>query len=162
MAIKVGNIPAFDQYTTVGIGLSVPFQSTPLAINTPGSLLPPTGSDVIANATSGSDSIFNINYTSAEQIKYNVINYFLTSKGERIFNPSFGSNIRGYLFEPNDPASLEILKKSIEDDMALVFPMVGLKEVKTSADPDYYSITIQIFYSVFSSLNESIEFNIPL
>ena len=46
--------------------------------------------------------------------------------------------------------------------MALVFPMVGLKEVKTSADPDYYSITIQIFYSVFSSLNESIEFNIPL
>ena len=92
MAIKVGNIPAFDQYPTVGIGLSVPFQSS---------------------ANSGSDAVFNINYTSAEQIKYNVINYFLTSKGERIFNPSFGSNIRGYLFEPNDPASLEILKKSI-------------------------------------------------
>ena len=126
MAIKVGNIPAFDQYPTVGIGLSVPFQSS---------------------ANSGSDAVFNINYTSAEQIKY---------------NPSFGSNIRGYLFEPNDPASLEILKKSIEDDMALVFPMVELKEVKASADPDYYSITIQIFYSVFSSLDESIEFNIPL
>jgi hypothetical protein len=46
--------------------------------------------------------------------------------------------------------------------MALVFPMVELKEVKASADPDYYSITIQIFYSVFSSLDESIEFNIPL
>ena len=61
MAIKVGNIPAFDQYPTVGIGLSVPFQST---------------------ATSGSDAIFNINYTTAEQVKYNLINYFLTSKGE--------------------------------------------------------------------------------
>ena len=161
MAIKVGNIPAFDQYPTVGIGLSVPFQSTPLAINTPGSLLPPTGSDVIANATSGSDSIFNINYTTAEQVKYNLINYFLTSKGERVFNPSFGSNVQAFLFEQNDPSSLEILKKSIEEDISLVFSVIELKEVKIIADEDYYSVTIQIFYSVFSSLNEFVEFNMP-
>jgi len=141
MAIKVGNIPAFDQYPTVGIGLSVPFQST---------------------ATSGSDSIFNINYTTAEQVKYNLINYFLTSKGERVFNPSFGSNVQAFLFEQNDPSSLEILKKSIEEDINLVFSVIELKEVKIIADEDYYSVTIQIFYSVFSSLNEFVEFNMPL
>jgi hypothetical protein len=141
MAIKVGNIPAFDQYPTVGIGLSVPFQSP---------------------ATSGSDAVFNINYTTAEQIKYNLINYFLTAKGERIFNPSFGSNVQAFLFEQNDPSSLEILKKSIEEDISLIFPTIKLKEVKTIADEDYYSVTIQIFYSVFSSLNEFVEFNMPL
>lgn len=141
MAIKVGNIPAFDQYPTVGIGLSVPFQST---------------------ATSGSDSIFNINYTTAEQVKYNLINYFLTSKGERVFNPSFGSNVQTFLFEQNDPSSLEILKKSIEEDINLIFSVIELKEVKIIADEDYYSVTIQIFYSVFSSLNEFVEFNMPL
>ena len=141
MAIKVGNIPAFDQYPTVGIGLSVPFQST---------------------ATSGSDSIFNINYTTAEQVKYNLINYFLTSKGERVFNPSFGSNVQAFLFEQNDPSSLEILKKSIEEDINLVFSVIELKEIKVIADEDYYSVTIQIFYSVFSSLNEFVEFNMPL
>jgi phage baseplate assembly protein W len=141
MAIKVGNIPAFDQYPTVGIGLSVPFQST---------------------ATSGSDSIFNINYTTAEQVKYNLINYFLTSKGERVFNPSFGSNVQSFLFEQNDPSSLEILKKSIEEDINLVFSVIELKEIKIIADEDYYSVTIQIFYSVFSSLNEFVEFNMPL
>ena len=141
MAIKVGNIPAFDQYPTVGIGLSVPFQST---------------------ATSGSDSMFNINYTTAEQVKYNLINYFLTSKGERVFNPSFGSNVQSFLFEQNDPSSLEILKKSIEEDINLVFSVIELKEIKIIADEDYYSVTIQIFYSVFSSLNEFVEFNMPL
>ncbi len=141
MAIKVGNIPAFDQYPTVGIGLSVPFQST---------------------ATSGSDSIFNINYTTAEQVKYNLINYFLTSKGERVFNPSFGSNVQAFLFEQNDPSALEILKKSIEEDINLVFSVIELKEIKIIADEDYYSVTIQIFYSVFSSLNEFVEFNMPL
>ena len=141
MAIKVGNIPAFDQHPSIGIGLSVPFQST---------------------ATSGSDSVFNINYTTAEQIIYNIINYFLTSKGERVFNPTLGSNIRGYVFEPNDPSTLEILKKNIENDITLIFPMVKLQEIKTFSDPEYYNITVQIFYSVFSSLNEFVEFNMPL
>lgn len=141
MAIEIGNIPAFDNNPTVGIGLAVPFQST---------------------ATSGSDSVFRINYTTAEQVKYNMINYFLTNKGERIFNPNFGSIIPSQLFEPNDPSTVEIIKKSIEEDVALVFPMVALKEVIVSSDPDYYYLNIQIFYSVFSSLNEFVEFNIPL
>ena len=140
MAITIGNIPALDQSPTVGIGLSVPFQSS---------------------AISGSDSIFKINYTTAEQIKSNIINYFLTSKGERVFNPTLGSNITGYVFDPNDPSTLETLKKNIEDDITLVFPMVNLKKVTTSSDSEY-NITVQIFYSVFSSLNEFIEFNMPL
>lgn len=141
MAIEIGNIPAFDQNPTVGIGLSVPFQST---------------------AMSGSDSIFNINYTTAEQIKYNMINYFLTNKGERVFNPNFGSDIARYVFEPNDPFTTEVLKKNIENDIALIFPMVKLEEVKILPDPEYYSFTTQIFYSVFSSLDQFIEFNVPL
>tara|TARA_B100000035_G_C21010448_1_gene559387 strand:+ start:468 stop:890 length:423 start_codon:yes stop_codon:yes gene_type:complete len=140
MAIEIGNIPALDQSPTVGIGLSVPFQSS---------------------AISGSDSVFKINYTTAEQIKSNIINYFLTSKGERVFNPTLGSNITGYVFDPNDPSTLETLKKNIEDDITLVFPMVNLKKVTTSSDSEY-NITVQIFYSVFSSLNEFIEFNMPL
>lgn len=141
MAIEIGNIPAFDQDPIVGIGLALPFQSI---------------------AVSGSDSIFKINYTTAEQVKYNMINYFLTNKGERVFNPNFGGDISRYIFEPNDPSTTETLKKGIEDDIALIFPMVKLKEVIINASPEYSTIEAQIFYSVFSSLDEFIEFNIPL
>jgi len=141
MAIEIGNIPAFNQDPVVGIGLALPFQSI---------------------AVSGSDSIFKINYTTAEQVKYNMINYFLTNKGERVFNPNFGGDISRYVFEPNDPSTTETLKKGIEDDIALIFPMVKLKEVIINASPEYSTIEAQIFYSVFSSLDEFIEFNIPL
>ncbi len=72
MAIEVGNIPAFDTNPSVGIGLAVPFQSA---------------------AVSGSDSVFKINYTTSEQVKYNMINWFLTNKNERVFNPNFGGDI---------------------------------------------------------------------
>jgi len=141
MAIEVGNIPAFDQTPSTGIGLALPFKST---------------------AVSGSDSVFKINYTTAEQIKFNMVNYFLTNKGERVFNPNFGGNISNYLFEPNDPSTTEVLKKGIEDDINLVFPMVKLKEVIATSDPEFNNIKVQIFYSVFSNLDEFIEFNIPL
>lgn len=141
MAIEIGNIPALDKNPLVGIGLSIPFQSS---------------------ATSGSDSVFNVNYATNEQIKYNIINYFLTNKGERVLNPNFGGNITQYVFEPNDPSTLEILKKKIEEDIALNFPMVELKEIIANADLEYNTITVQIFYSVFSSLNEFVEFNVPL
>ena len=141
MAIKVGNIPAFDQSTSTGIGLSVPFKN---------------------DATNGTDPIFTINYTTSEQIKYNLVNWFLTRKGERVFNPNFGSKINDFLFEQNNPNTTEIIKKIIEDDIKSIFPVIKLQEVKTTTNFDNYTITAQIFYSVFSSLNESVEFNIPL
>lgn len=141
MAIEVGNIRAFDQARTIGIGLSIPFQN---------------------GAVNGDDPVFKVNYTTSEQIKYNLVNYFLTTKGERVMDPNFGSIISRFPFEPNDPSSLQILKKSIEDDINLIFPVIKLKEVKIIGDYDRYFITAQIFYSVFSSLNESVEFNIPL
>ena len=139
MAIEVGNIPAFDKTPSVGLGLSLPFKSI---------------------ATSGSDSIFNINYTSAEQVKFNLINWFLTNKGERVFDPNFGGGIPSYVFEQSGPSVLETIKKSVEDDIALVFPMVKLKEVICTESLDGHTIKIQIFYSVFSSVDQFIELSI--
>ena len=141
MAIEIGNIPAFDQTPSKGLGLALPFKSS---------------------ATSGSDSVFKINYTSADQVKFNMINWFLTNKGERMFNPNFGGNLSSFLFEQSGPLVLENIKKSIEDDIGLVFPMVNLKEVMVTQNPDGYSINIKVFYSVFSSVDQFIELNISL
>jgi len=141
MAIKIGNLPAIDQQPTIGVGIGVPF---------------------ISVAMSGSDSLFKINYTTAEQLKSNMINYFLYSKGERPLNPNFGSRINEFLFEQDSLPSNEILKTYIEDEIKSLFPAVNLQEVKIISNSDYNIITIQISYSVFTSLNEFIELNIPL
>ncbi len=141
MAIKIGNLPAIDQQPAIGVGIGVPFIST---------------------AISGSDSLFRINYTTTEQLKSNMINYFLHSRGERPLNPNFGSRINEFLFEQDSLPSNEILKTYIEDEIRSLFPAVNLQEVKIISNSDYNIITIQISYSVFTSLNEFIELNIPL
>jgi phage baseplate assembly protein W len=141
MAIKIGNLPAIDQQPVIGVGVGIPFSSI---------------------AISGSDSVFRINYTTADQIKSNMINYFLYSRGERPLNPNFGSRINEFLFEQDYPNSNEILKKYIESEIISLFSSVKLKEVKVISNPEYHILTIQISYSVFTSLNEFIELNIPL
>jgi len=141
MAIEIGRIPANDNQPAVGIGIGIPFS---------------------ANPVSGSDSIFKINYTTADQIKSNIINYLLTSKGERIFSPNFGSNIKEYLFEPLSDQTIETLKKDIEDSIKSIFPNVILKNIEATPNFEFNVLTIQIFYSVFTSTDEFIELNIPL
>jgi phage baseplate assembly protein W len=91
-----------------------------------------------------------------------MINYFLHSRGERPLNPNFGSRINEFLFEQDSLSSNEILKTYIEDEIRSLFPAVNLQEVKIISNSDYNIITIQISYSVFTSLNEFIELNIPL
>ena len=145
MAIEVGNIPAFDQESFKGIGLSIPFKNS-----------------FTTGSADGGDPVFKINYTTAEQIKYNLINYFLTRRGERIFNPNFGSQINNYLFEPNNPTTPKIIKDIVTEEIQIVFPVIKLKQINVDTNFDDYTLIIQIFYSVFSSLDESVELNIPL
>ena len=38
----------------------------------------------------------------ASAIKQAIVNLLLTNKGEKLFNPNYGSDIRSYLFEPLD------------------------------------------------------------
>ena len=141
MAIEIGNIPALDNEPAVGIGIGIPFSSYPI---------------------SGSDAVFKINYTTSEQIRSNIINYLLTSKGERILNPNFGSNLKEFLFEQSDSESPQVLVQYLKDTLASVFPNVKVKKIEAIPSPEYNLVTIQIFYSVFTSVNEFIELNIPL
>ena len=141
MAIRIGNLPAIDQQPAIGVGIGVPFLST---------------------AISGSDALFRINYTTADQLKSNMINYFLHSRGERPLNPNFGSRIYEFLFEQDSPFYNEVLKTYVEDEIRLLFPAVKLKEVKVISNSEYNIVTIQISYSVFTSLDEFLELNIPL
>jgi len=44
-------------------------------------------------------AVFKPTFTTREQTKANLINYLLTNKGERVFRPNFGGDLRNLLFE---------------------------------------------------------------
>ena len=67
MAIRINNKPVIDTKPDYAVGIDLPLNA---------------------------DNVFYSNYTTAEAIKYNLINFLLTNKGERVFNPTFGANLQ--------------------------------------------------------------------
>lgn len=93
-------------------------------------------------------AVFNSTYTTKDQIKSNLINYFLTNKGERIMQPNFGSNLRAFVFEQLDNLVVDTIKKKIQDELSSYFPNVSVKKLDILSNPDSYSLQVVLTYNV--------------
>jgi phage baseplate assembly protein W len=56
-------------------------------------------------------TLFDLSYTTENQVLSNLKNLILTKKGERLMQPLFGTDLMYAIFEPNE----DILKKKIYD-----------------------------------------------
>lgn len=121
MAYRVPNINPIDVGQRVAIGVSIPF-------NQP--------------------QVFTQTYTTSDQIKSDIINFVLTSKGERVLNPNFGSNIKQQLFETLSPTSTDNISNILKDELRLNFPSVLINEISVVPQYDMNSISITINYSI--------------
>ena len=91
---------------------------------------------------------FTPNYTTAESIRYNLINYFLTNPGERPGNPQFGGGLRRFIFSQIDQNNLEFIKEDVQTKIKNEFPSVLVKELNVLGNPDENEVTVQIFYAI--------------
>lgn len=110
-------------------------------------------------------AVFNSTYTTADAIKYNMINFFLTNPGERYLNPLFGAGLRNYIFEQITQGTLEYLKEDLQQRVAKNFPTVNVLEVDVYLQPtntDQNQVIITMKYNIIGtgvSDNLQITFN---
>jgi phage baseplate assembly protein W len=125
MAYRIPNKHPLDLNQRVAVGVSIPF--------------------------SNQYSVFNLTYTTLDQIKSNIINYILTNTGERVLNPNFGANIRAQLFEQINPNTLNALEIKLTNDIKTYFPSVRINQLTLT--PVYEENAIQLFidYSVLNN-----------
>tara|TARA_Y100000389_G_scaffold90410_1_gene86972 strand:- start:3825 stop:4232 length:408 start_codon:yes stop_codon:yes gene_type:complete len=116
-----------DTLPSVGIGVNIPFNE---------------------------GGVFTPNYTTAESIKSNLINYFLTNPGERPGNPTFGGGLRRFIFSAISEDNLDFLKEDVSQKIASQFPNVNVKKLDVLSNADNNEVTVQIYYEV---VNTSIE-----
>lgn len=93
-------------------------------------------------------AVFVPTYTTREQTKSNLINYLLTNKGERVFNPLFGASLRALLFENIDDITTDDLKSIIQNDINKFFPQVEIKQIQFDNQPDRNTINFTLTYTV--------------
>ena len=121
MAFQVQKIHPLDLQPRKAVGVGLPFS---------------------ANA------VFNSTYTTKEALQANLINYFLTEKGERFLNPNLGAGLRAILFDQMTEEKGEEIKHRVKQGIANWFPNVLIESIKVGNNPDRNTTSIYIKYSV--------------
>ena len=92
-------------------------------------------SDIYHNITK--DSLGNIKMAiNEEAVRTSIDNILNTSKGERLFRPTFGSGLRNLLFEPMTESVFNSVAKDIKDAIEAWDNRVIIESVSVQADPD--------------------------
>ena len=94
------------------------------------------------------NAVFVPTYQTRDQIKANLVNYLLTNRGERVFNPNFGADLRNLLFENILDTTTEDLRERIQNDISLYFPEVQVRQIIFDNIPDTNTINITLTYEV--------------
>ena len=94
------------------------------------------------------NAVFVPTYQTRDQIKANLVNYLLTNRGERVFNPNFGADLRNLLFENVLDTTTEDLRERIQNDISLYFPEVQVRQIIFDNIPDSNTINFTLTYEI--------------
>ena len=90
--------------------------------------------------------------TNKDAIKSDLMHLLLTNKGERLYLPDFGTNLRQYLFEPNaSNVSLDI-KNEIQATIDKFIPNLKIDRLEViPSQQNEYSLLVRLEYTVTNS-----------
>ena len=94
------------------------------------------------------DAVFVPTYNTRDQIKANMVNYLLTNKGERIFKPRFGADLRNLLFDNILDITTEDLQSTIQNELSVYFPNEEVKEIQFNNQPDNNAVNFTLTYQI--------------
>jgi phage baseplate assembly protein W len=121
MAFEIQRIHPLDLQPRKAVGVSLPFSST---------------------------SVFTPTYTTQDALKSNLINHFLTEKGERFLNPNLGAGLRRLLFDQITVDKQDEVEAVVRTEISTWFPNLQVNDIKVAASPDTNLVTVYIKYSV--------------
>jgi len=93
-------------------------------------------------------AVFNSTFQTKDAIKTNLINYFLTGKGERYLNPTFGTELRNLMFENINQDMISRVKSSVQRGLSEFFPRINPTDFKVLGTPDSNTVTLVLKYSI--------------
>ena len=93
----------------------------------------------------------NLSSTTLQSTKTNLSSLLTTQKGERVFQPNLGIDIRSNLFEPITEESFVSLEEDIIAQIDVWLPFLQVENIDINPAPEENKVTIGISYSFKSS-----------
>lgn len=87
-----------------------------------------------------------MNQLTKDAVKSDLFLLLLTNKGERWYNPNYGSDLRRFLFEPNDTINELDIKESLRNTVELFLPNITVEGIEIT-DNTRNKITLLIAFT---------------
>tara|TARA_B100000674_G_C37314018_1_gene677840 strand:- start:173 stop:583 length:411 start_codon:yes stop_codon:yes gene_type:complete len=121
MAFEVKKIAPIDLQPRKAVGVSLPFSGK---------------------------AVFNQTFETKKAVKTNLINFFLTGRGERYLNPTFGNLLQNLLFEQLTKDKINQIDEQVRNDLEVFFPQVEPVNISTVGNPDNNTVSFSLSYKL--------------
>ena len=91
---------------------------------------------------------FKLTETDKAAIKSDLLHLLLTNKGERLYMPDFGSDLKKYIFEPNDGITHTKIKNNLNGTISRYIPNLVVNEITFKTDEIEELIIVKLSYTV--------------
>jgi|TARA_R110000803_G_scaffold123919_2_gene191755 hypothetical protein len=97
----------------------------------------------------------DITETSKEAIRSDLLHILLTNKGERLYLPDFGSDLRKFIFEPNDKLTHNDIKDNLNETIKKYIPNLQIDSVKFENEDTEEAIKVVVSYTITEGVFKS-------
>ena len=91
---------------------------------------------------------FKMNKTDKDAIRADLLHLLLTNKGERLYLPEFGSDLKKFIFEPNDEITHEQIKYNLNQTIIRFIPNLLINDISFRNDAIEELIIVELTYTV--------------
>jgi phage baseplate assembly protein W len=90
----------------------------------------------------------NLNQTDRDAIRADLLHLLLTNKGERLYLPDFGSDLKKYIFEPNDAITHEEIRDNLNETIKTYIPNVIINSIEFKNNEIEESTVVELTFTV--------------
>jgi len=91
---------------------------------------------------------FKLNQTDKDAIRADLLHLLLTNKGERLYNPNFGSDLKKFIFEPNDDITHEKIRNNLNETIKEYIPNLIVNSINFRNEENQELIIVELTYTV--------------
>jgi phage baseplate assembly protein W len=103
--------------------------------------------------------LLKMNTTTVDDIRSSLYFFISTKKGERWYDPEFGTSLYEFLFEKNDNLTASEIRDSLKVDIEKYFNNVTIKDITIDQSEETNKLTINISF-IYTNLYNTIDDNI--
>jgi len=101
----------------------------------------------------------DLNSEQNAAIKADLMHLILTRKGQRLYNPDFGTDLLRYIFEPEDELTFSDIQEEIKSVVKKYLPKLQINQISIEQSTESeYAAVVRIDYTITDDVFNTTDF----